>query len=270
MKNIFTCWDEIMNEVRGKEIFLFTDYDGTLTKIVRNPKLAILGSRTRKILEKLLATGRFHLAVISGRSIEEIKNFVSFPHTVYAGFHGCQIEQDGIKQQRKAPFSYQKGLIKIKNKLSAWVRHSEYLRLENKGDMLALHYRRAPLNCEEAIRTRFLSTIKKSLSHDSVSILFGKKVFEIRPKGCDKGWAVKTILTRTLRGKRKTLSIFYLGDDMTDEDAFQFLSAKGITVLVGHRSSKASYFIPNQGEVYFFLKKLYAAISLKNKFNMRG
>jgi trehalose 6-phosphate phosphatase len=260
MKPFFSCWEEIRNTLGKKNIFLFTDYDGTLAKIVRDPKRAKLGIRTRNILKKLLTTGKFHLSVISGRSIEEVKNFVSLPNVAYAGFHGLEIENYGIKIKKKVSLSYQKIFLKIKNKLTEWVRHFEYLHLEDKGAVLTLHYRNAPPDREKAIRRQFLKIVRESCPERKISILFGKKVLEIRPLGCDKGDAVKMILQNALKGKRKRFSVFYLGDDATDEDAFAFLSCKGITIHVGQSPSKADYYIKKQSEVFVFLNKLYASI----------
>lgn len=88
----------------------------------------------------------------------------------------------------------------------------------------------------------------------ALEILYGKKVVEVRPIGINKGNALRTFLAAA---SPMTLPI-YIGDDQTDEEAFQFLDGRGITILVADRPrpTAAHYLLSNPREVLRFLASL--------------
>ena len=98
--NAFDKFDEISHHFSGKKILLFLDYDGTLTPIVSDPQQAHLSSMMRTQLEEL--KHHFITGIISGRSLEKVKNFIGINGIFYAGSHGFDIsgpDETQIKHQ---------------------------------------------------------------------------------------------------------------------------------------------------------------------------
>jgi alpha,alpha-trehalase len=103
----------------------------------------------------------------------------------------------------------------------------------------------------EAIVDRALAAVPE------LSKTRGKKVFELRPRfDWDKGKAVLWLLDALGQGRADVLP-FYVGDDLTDEDAFRALSGRGITIFVGQpERTAAHYVLGDTAEVGAFLSKL--------------
>jgi trehalose 6-phosphate phosphatase len=106
--------------------------------------------------------------------------------------------------------------------------------VENKGFALAFHYRQAP-DREAALRALLIERLAPF--RDTLSLMHGKSIFEIGPRGCTKGTAVRTLMhTAPFAGRRPV----YLGDDTTDEYAFAALrDFGGIGVSVGRAMQHA-------------------------------
>lgn len=94
------CENQILSDLQDKKIFLFLDYDGTLTPIVSDPRKAILSDRMREILFSLAKTDRITVGIVTGRALKSVKHFVQIPATegikfLYAASHGFHIEAAG-------------------------------------------------------------------------------------------------------------------------------------------------------------------------------
>jgi trehalose 6-phosphate phosphatase len=90
-----------------------------------------------------------------------------------------------------------------------------------------------------------------------LEVISGAKIVEARPKGWNKGKAIERFLTNSTE-KSSTL-IMYIGDDITDEDAFRVIGKRGITIHVRNQSRRktvAQYWVNNPDEVYRFLQSL--------------
>ncbi len=125
--------------------------------------------------------------------------------------------------------------------------------IEDKGCILAVHYR----NADPRYVPLLLMRLKRELKpfEGAFCLGFGKSVFEIRPRiPVNKGFAVLQLLNPfELEG---VLSI-YMGDDETDEEAFRALRGKGIAIFVGSSGpSSARYYVKDPSEVYRFLDLL--------------
>ena len=106
---------------------------------------------------------------------------------------------------------------------------------------------------EQKAKKIFLSLVRPFIKKKKIKVTHGKKVWEIRPPGnWHKGKAVQTILRRI---KTKCLPI-YIGDDVTDEDAFAVLRGRGIGIRVGRGPSRASYYIKGVSQMEKLLAKL--------------
>ena len=101
MKHLFEDWENIQARIQqAQNLFVFLDYDGTLTPIVSRPELAICPPEIKRVLEKLRDLPKVYLAIISGRSLEDLRGKVGVPGIIYIGNHGLEIEKPGGMQKR--------------------------------------------------------------------------------------------------------------------------------------------------------------------------
>jgi len=235
----------------AKCIFFFLDYDGTLTPIVSHPEKAILSEETKALLLALKKNPKFLLAIVSGRSLKDIRKLVGLKKIYYIGNHGLEIftPQKGTKQIISKEVFLE--LARIRNRLNSQLKDIEGIHIEDKGSILAIHYRNIDPKCVPPILMALKQEIKDS--RPSLYLGYGKMVFEIRPESnVNKGTAVLELLNQIDRDQVLPL---YIGDDQTDEDAFKFLKKIGITIFVGLPShSSAQYYVEDSSEVYQFLK----------------
>lgn len=249
---LFDCWKEIEEKIkRSASIFLLSDYDGTLTPIVERPELAALDKQMKYLLESLSRREGYKLGIISGRSLRDVKKLVGIEGIYYAGNHGFEIEGPETKLVHSAAEKVRPKIKEICTKLKKIDANGAIV--EDKGLTASLHYRLVFTSDVPRVEKAFRDIVKPC---KEVKITKGNKVWEVRPGiEWDKGKAVLSILNAI--GEKNVLTI-YMGDDLTDEDAFEALANKGITILVSvsKKESKADYFLKNVDDVKRFLEVL--------------
>jgi alpha,alpha-trehalose-phosphate synthase [UDP-forming]/trehalose-phosphatase len=243
--NVFDSFDEIPN----KNVFLFLDYDGTLTPIAESPDKAIITEEIYSMITELRAL--LPVAIITGRSLENIMDIIGIEKMLFAGNHGAEI-WDGnsqvINQDIAESTQIMKQLIKqLRDALSS----IQGVIIEDKGITASIHFRM--VNTQDVCKMHNIFWPIADNFKKLFKITSGKKVFEIRPYGIwNKGNAVNWIWENY--GKNRTP--IYIGDDTTDEDAFRAIRGKGIGISVG-KNSEADYYVHSQKDV----KKLLGLIS---------
>lgn len=259
MEYLFSSRDKIEKKLNSKRIALFLDYDGTLTPIVETPDKAVISVKDREVLKRLAGCPSCKLAIISGRSLKDIKKFVGLKNIIYSGNHGLQIEGPEIKFQSPVSDRYKTILSRIKKDLIKGLLHIKGAFVEDKGLTLSIHYRLADKKDLPLAEAIFKRAVKPYLMRKKIRVTSGKKVFEIRPPvEWDKGKIVLWLLARErfILGQKGLFPV-YIGDDTTDEDAFRALKNKGLTIFVGRpRASCADYYLKDTKEVYRFLRKI--------------
>ena len=234
----------------AEPIAVFLDFDGTLVDIADRPDLvsvpASLVTTIRQVRDRLNGA----LAVISGRSIEDLDALLAPLQLPVAGVHGSEHrDQTGHRSPRSRsgiPASVRRRMIDL-------AKSDPGLILEDKGSSLALHYRQSPAR-ESLIRAE-LKTIFAGLDQDFV-LLDGKMVIEIRPDGVNKGTAVEKFLANPPFTGRRPI---FIGDDITDEDAFRVVNRlNGYSIRVGPRNpeSEAVYELKDVNAVRDWLEPL--------------
>ena len=259
MKYIFEDRNKLKSTLFGKIIVLFLDYDGTLTPIVETPDKAVLSLENKNLLKKLIRNPKCKLAIISGRALKDLKKMVNIANIVYVGNHGLEIEGPMIKFESPVSLRYKRILEHIKDDLQRKLSAIKGAFVEDKGLSLSIHYRLADRDQVPKIKTILHEATILYTVRDKIKISMGKEVFEIRPAlGWDKGKVVLWLLARwQFALLDKDILPIYLGDDVTDEDAFGVLRNKGITIFVGEpKKSKAQYYLKNTQEVKYFLKRI--------------
>ncbi len=256
------CMNAIRGSLQGRRLALFLDYDGTLTPIVDRPEDAALPARTRHVLEKLCDATT--VAFVSGRVKEEVRAFVGLDKAVYAGSHGFAIEGPGgldFIQDEGAAIS--PIIAEAAQRLETGLADVAGIRIENKHFAVAVHYRQvAP---EDLPRVE--AAVDQAVSdHPDLYKSGGKKVFELRPRiDWHKGKALLYLLERLNMARDEVIPL-YIGDDVTDEDAFEALRGRGIAICVKDRPAPtaAAFRLRDTEEVALFLERLHEAIRPDN------
>jgi alpha,alpha-trehalase len=238
----------------------FLDYDGTLTPIVERPEQADLSPEMRAILKNL--AGRHTLAIVSGRGLKDVQGRVALEGLYYAGSHGFEIDgpgQDRIRNEKGSEAL--PALNAAENELRKLLTDIQGALVERKKYSVAVHYRRVASGQVEIVENKVDDVLQR---HSGLRKGHGKKVFELQPDvEWDKGHAVLWLMEKLgLNGE--TVRPIYIGDDVTDEDAFRVLQERGTGIVVHggeERSSYARYGLVDPQEVLKFLQNFSAAHS---------
>lgn len=197
---------------------LFLDFDGVLAPIVERPADAVPSPETRAELQRLVE--RYALvAVVSGRTSEDVRNRLSVDGLVCVGSHGLELEPQAERWRRG---------------LAAFAADAPWPpdEIEVKDLAVAFHFRG---HADEAAAVRRLDTIAEEAVRQGLMARYGRKILEVLPPvGSHKGTAVRRLLEE--RGLRRGLAA---GDDTTDIDAFAALDGLEVAVRVAVASAEA-------------------------------
>ena len=254
-KYLFDSLKEIINCIKtSSHILLFLDYDGTLVPICKEPSLAHLSLERKALIRTLSTIPWLSIGIISGRSLEEVRQLVGIEGIFYAGNHGFEILYRRTHWVHPGLKGFKSMLGDVVQELKNSTRGIQGILIEDKKLTVSVHYR----NLAEKSPVSILRTVSKVVESygEALSIRRGKKVYEVRPRlAWDKGKAVVK-LSQLCDPKARAIKI-YIGDDDTDEDAFKVLGRGDVSVRVGYRkTSKARYFCRGSGEVLRFLKEI--------------
>ena len=236
---------------------LLLDYDGTLAPFHVRPAEATPYPGVREILDALINDGGTHVVIVSGRWTRDLTPLLGLKHLPEIwGSHGWeQLKPDGEYAVGRMDESALRQLVEA----DSWAGAIEGLggRCEMKPGGLAIHWRGLEAERIAGIREfvyrnwRLQEMEKNLVWHD-----FDGGI-ELRLPGRNKGYAVDAVLAEMPAG---TVAA-YLGDDMTDEDAFQAIRGRGIGVLVRpeFRASRAGFWLKPPEELLDFLRRWRAA-----------
>ncbi|MFA5088640.1 MAG: trehalose-phosphatase [Candidatus Omnitrophota bacterium] len=257
MKPVSAVWEKLKKEIGQKDVFLFLDYDGTLTPLKDTPDQADLSAPVRRALRNLSGAPGVRLAIVSGRSLRNVKRKVGIAGIIYAGNHGLEIDAPGFKFQPPISSGFRAVIRNIRRDLRNKLSGIKGILAEDKGLTLSVHYRLAAKADVTKMRAAFNKAVKPYLVGKKIKISRGKKVLEILPPvEWGKGHAVRWLIRRLGAGQKNALPI-YIGDDVTDEAAFRAIRGQGLAIFVGEpRRSSARYYLQDHNEVQDFLEKI--------------
>lgn len=225
---------------------LFLDFDGTLVDFAPTPEAVEVSPVLKDLLLSWHERLQGALALISGRSLASLREQVALPLTM-AGSHGAEWCYSGGEGQTLSLNNRE--FLHMKARLQAFARE-ESLLAEDKGQALAVHFRRQPH--KEALVDRYIDELMAQLPDGRIRIIKGSCVRELQPLGVDKGTALARFMQNSpFTGRRPV----YMGDDTTDEDAFAWINANGgLSVKVGEGKTCARERLSSTGEVLAFLQ----------------
>jgi trehalose 6-phosphate phosphatase len=226
----------------AEQPLFFLDYDGTLAPIVDQPMDAVPHPDVPDLLTALAE--RYPLWVITGRHLRDLEVLLKLPLPA-VGLHGTQQGTIGESIDLLMPETAVAALARLR----AAVPKLEGVMVEDKDPSFAVHYR----NVEDPGEARRRLQTWATDVPDGLDTIWGKKVVEVRPHGFDKGVAVER-----LAAKHPGHTPLYLGDDVTDEDAFAALDAldrETLTIKVGEGETRARYRLPDVEAVVAYLQR---------------
>ena len=255
LPDALASFGQIGGAVAARRPAIFFDFDGTLSTIVDDPESAALVPGAEKALASLAAL--YPVAILSGRGLDDIRDRVGIPGLWYAGSHGFEIAgPDGSYHSNETAAEAVPLLERAAAELTERLRSVAGVRVEHKRYAVAVHYRNAGADAA-AIVTAAVHDVG---SHHGLRVTSGRKVVELRPDiDWDKGTTLEWILDH-VAGQEPLIPIF-LGDDLTDEDAFDSVLHDGIGIVVRHtedgdRATAARFSLDDPDRVREFVERL--------------
>lgn len=262
MAEPLTSLEPMASALDRRPFALLCDVDGTISHLAPSPDLAEVTPRSRELLETL--SHLVLVALVSGRDTPDLLRMLRLPNVVYISLHGLAWWIAGTEDLAPEARDYRAYTQEAVAELG-YLKRIDGLVLEVKSVGLALHYRGA-VNARSA-RAQILRGVASSPAASRFTVQEGIKVVELRPPiGITKGIAVRRLVDRFgLRG------LIYLGDDLTDLDAFdevrrlrQSSDLAGFSLGVRHSEAQeavidlADYVLDDVEGVEWFLSEVAA------------
>jgi trehalose 6-phosphate phosphatase len=253
--------EQFAARLAGRRPALFLDYDGVLTAIVDRPEDAVMTDSMRYVVQALAQ--RCSVCVVSGRDRPVVQQLMGVEDLVVAGSHGFDIwSPQGGTIGHDAATGFEDLISEVSNRLCAEVALMPGAVVEPKRASVAVHYRLADRQDQARISALVDELLEEYTGR--LKVTPGKMVYEVQPKiDWHKGKAVLHLL-QTLDLDAEDVVPLYLGDDITDEDAFRALAGRGIGIIVGNpddpevadRLTAAEFVLESTVEVEQFLDTL--------------
>ena len=263
----FPGWPDLLpRDADQSGILLLLDFDGTLSEIAARPEAATLRPGNADLLEVLDRKPGYTVGVISGRSLENVRQRVGVTGLVYGGNHGLEIYGPHLQYlhpRAAAAITHSAGLAALLDSSLAEIPGAH---VENKTLTLTVHYRRTPAEYHARVRSIVDDAASPAIAAGQVRLATAKAAIEVRPSiDWNKGRALELIRSRLAPDAFP----IYIGDDATDEDAFAAAQAAGgFGIFVGPAGSptRAGYWLSSPAAVSDAL----ASLASENPLSLDG
>jgi trehalose 6-phosphate phosphatase len=234
--------DSALAALAGRRpLLVASDYDGVLARLRDEPSAAVPEPGVAEALDRLAAVPGVTVAVVSGRGVEDLRTTSGLTGPFrWVGSHGAEFDgplSGELAARRDA----------LAEQLRPMVAGTPGARLEIKPAAVAVHVRQVS---DRAAAADLLARVDAQVD-PSLTKKPGKEVLELAVTDADKGSAL-----RRLRTELGAAAVLYLGDDVTDEDAFRALAGADLGVKVGEGATAATIRVPDPAAAVALLARL--------------
>ena len=251
-----------LDDLAARRPAVFFDFDGTLSDIVNDPDAAIPVAGATEALRQLAE--RCPVAVLSGRDLADVTKRVGVQGIWYAGSHGFELTApDGTHHQNDAAATAVPVLRRAAGELRERLGSIPGVAVEHKRFGVAVHYRNAARDRVGEVA----AAVRAAGRRDGLRVTTGREVIELRPDlDWDKGKTLRWVLDHLAEAESGPLTPVYLGDDITDEDAFDAVHDGGVPILVRHyddgdRATAAQFALDSPARAGEFTARLAGRLS---------
>jgi len=254
-------YSQVKELVATRRPVVFLDFDGTLSDITAHPDSATLVDGAAEALRALAE--QCPVAVISGRDLADVRERVKVDEVWYAGSHGLELmAPDGTYHENAGAADLIGTLARAACRLAEMIGDISGIELEHKRFAVAVHYR----NADPADIDRVTAAVRSLGRSEGLRTTAGRKVIELRPnlyweKGTTLNWLLERIQASDCAADAASVLPIYIGDDITDEDAFDAVQFDGVGIVVRHaehgdRPSAALFSLESPSTVVEFIGRL--------------
>lgn len=233
-----------------QRLLVALDFDGTLAPEVDDPEKARATPEARRAVERLVGLPDTRVALVSGRSLQDLEQVASFDDQVLlVGSHGIELRLDEPDDVLALDADEREQLGMLGQVLDQIADTLDSVWIEQKPAGFALHTR---LASDRHTRFAHLVAINELKAEaPDAKVRLGKNVIEFSVRSTTKGEAVEH-----LRRYTRATAVFYAGDDVTDEDAFVALGSDDLGLKSGGGPTAADHRVPGPAEVASVLSLL--------------
>ena len=225
-----------VERLAGRYLLLLTDYDGTLAPLAPTPAEALVAPPVRESLDAIAHTDRVTVGVVSGRRRADVADRVGTAPEFVAGLHGLEIEGRSSAFRHPSLVGVAPIIARLAAQATLDLAWCPGCLIENKAYALTCHVRLVADEFAESALEVFEDLAEPHLQAGVLRMLTGAKAMELLPAAdWHKGRAVDWIRPRVAERIDAPVSVVYLGDDRTDEDAFTALADDDFSIGVGTR-----------------------------------
>jgi alpha,alpha-trehalase len=231
-------------------IVVFLDYNA----IVSQPENARMSDEIRKVVKELASFCR--VAIISGRNRVDVEKLVGLTELIYVGSHGLDISGPGnICMEHEEGKQYLLDLDKAQQELQQRIGGIEGARIERKKYAIAIHYSNV---AEDNVLTLLEIVYRMANDSERLELGLGKKIIELHPAF---DWHKEKTIAWLMKALKIDLSLalpIYIGEDITDQDAFRFLenSGRGVLITCHRKHTQTPYQLEDNSQVQQLLYSL--------------
>jgi trehalose-phosphatase len=225
--------DDVRRRAKGKHLVLLLDFDGTLCDFEADPQAVELPDSRRSALTRLQK--RATIGIVSGRRLVDVRDRCALEGAVIAGLHGLEIE--GLDERYVHPDLEEASasVAEVTEALRAVAATIPGAFVEDKGASVALHFREADADGQRLALDAFAAAAAPHVESERLRVMRGSYVLELLPNiDWNKGHAVRWILERIERQQGPVFPV-YIGDDVTDQNAFAAVEARGLPIAASDR-----------------------------------
>jgi trehalose-phosphatase len=227
---------DVERRTHGRHLLLLTDFDGTLAEFAPTPSEAVVSAEVRRQISAVKLLPSVTFGVVSGRRLVDVRRRVGPLAEFVAGLHGLEIDGPQSTLHHHALDATAPIIASLFSAAERTLVWCPGVFLENKTYALTCHVRLVAPDLSDRALEQFRALAAPELQAHVIKIMAGAKALELLPYvDWHKGRAAEWIRTMVAMHVTEKVSIVYLGDDRTDEDAFAALDDDDVAIGVGDR-----------------------------------